>query len=145
MSLPTPDTNTLWDIVEIYESAKKDPNILNEYPKEFSAILAAALKKNERSTAGVNSIADIENEITNIREELETFGNQLKHDEDGQLMVAYMRLKTQVLTKMIDIQERTFNLKTMKQFQERVLTAFDKILTAEQRTKVTHLLEGKDI
>lgn len=147
MDYPKIDPSSIWGMVEFVEAAKKQPELLTSadcpYPKEFMEIIRSHLNKDKAKAVTATSFEDIEAEIQGIYNELDEFRAALDSDEDGQVFVSYMRLRAQLLTKMVDIKERIYNAKSMKIFQDRVLAGIDKICTAEQRTAFMDYLEGK--
>lgn len=134
-------------MVEFVEAVKTQPELLTSdqcpYPKEFTEIVRDALFKSKAKVAVTSSLEDIENQIAEIQEDLEDFRGSLNADEDGQIFVSFMRLKGQLLVKLVDVKERVYNAKKMKEFQDRVLKALDTLCTPEQKTRLIEILEGK--
>lgn len=151
MKYPHIDQNSIWGMLEFVESVKQSPELLQDpecpYPAEFTALIAKITpkaKKDKTELEGEKSgFDDIDQEIKTIYEELDDFKDGLGADTEGQVYVSYMRLRAQLLTKMLEVKERLYNVKSMKLFQERLLKGVDAVLTPEQRTKFIEYLEGK--
>lgn len=147
MEYPQIDRSSIWSVVEFVEASKKQPELLTDnscpYPKEFLDFVRSVVNKDKAKGATTNSIEDLEDEIRNIYTELDDFKASLNSDSEGQVYVSYMRLRATLLTKMVEVKERVFNLRSMKLFQDRVLAGLDKICTPEQRTEFIAYLEGK--
>lgn len=125
-------TETVWDFVEFVERAKKDPNLLEDVslPPEFVKLVRPLILAEVGKT---KDITDLETEISELYREVNDFKpGTLDDDRDAQQQ--YLKLKAGLIGKLVDLKERTWNLRTLKNFQDRVLLAVDKVLTAEQRT-----------
>lgn len=148
MEYPKIDRSSIWAVVEFVEAAKTQPELLTSgecpYPKEFMEIVRSLFNKDKAQAAvTATSMEDLENEIANIYNELDEFKTAIDQDAEGQVYVSYMRLRASLLTKMVEVKERIYNIKSMKAFQDRVLAGLDAICTPEQRTKFMDYLEGK--
>lgn len=145
MTYPKIDNTSIWALVEFVEAVKKQPELLDQnacpYPEPMIQIIKDALYKEKAHTSATSSIEDLEKQIADIYEELDEFKNGLDADQEGQVFVSYMRLRGQLLSKMVDIKERVYNIKKMKEFQDTVIKILETVCTAEQRTKVMEMLE----
>jgi hypothetical protein len=84
-------------------------------------------------------INDLETEISDLYKEVNEFKpGSLDDDRDAQQQ--YLKLKAALIGKLVDLKERTWNLRTLKNFQDRVLLAIDKVMSAEQRTEFMKIL-----
>ncbi len=148
MEYPKIDRSSIWAMVEFVEAAKTQPELLTNgdcpYPKEFMEIIRSLFNKDKAVKAvTASSMEDLEEEIQSIYNELDEFKSAIDTDKDGQVYVSYMRLRATLLTKMVEVKERIYNVKSMKTFQERLLKGLDAVCTAEQRTNFIEYLEGK--
>lgn len=148
MEYPKIDRSSIWAMVEFVEAAKTQPELLTNpdcpYPAEFMTIVRSLFNKDKAKEASASTFEDLEDEIKNIYNDLDEFKTAIDQDSEGQVYVAYMRLRAQLLTKMVEVKERIYNAKSLKQFQDRVLQGIDKICTPEQRTQFMEYLEGKN-
>lgn len=131
------DLDSIWKVVEFVEEVRSSPEKLTEstYPEPFKELIRKALNVEKAKKAVGTSIEDLETQIADIYTELDDFKDGLDSDEEGKLFVQYMRLRAALLTKMVEIKERVYSLKTMKTFQDRVVAIMDTLLTPDQRTK----------
>lgn len=129
---------TLWDFVEFVERAKKDPNLLEDIslPPEFVKLVRPIIYVDQAKAKDIN---DLETEITELYKEVNDFKPSTL-DEDREAQQQYLKLKAGLISKIVDLKERTMNLRTLKNFQDRVLLAVDKVMTAEQRTEFMKIL-----
>lgn len=149
MSYPKIDGSSIWAVLEFVEQAKASPEILNDkelpYPTEFINLVKSIAIKVQAKKAVASTIEELEQQVTDIYDELDDFKAAINMDENGQVFVSYMRLRGQLLAKLVEIKERIFNVKKMKEFQDQVLKALDMICTAEQKTKLIDILEGRTV
>lgn len=124
---------SVWDFVEFVERAKKDPNLLEDVnlPSEFVKLVKPLIQTDNAKSKDIN---DLETEISELYKEVNDFKpGTLDDDRDAQQQ--YLKLKAALIGKLVDLKERTWNLRTLKNFQDKVLLAIDKVMTAEQRTE----------
>lgn len=135
-------TESMWDMVEFVQRLKKEPDLLETggYPPEFVAIVRPLVQ-----TAAVKSqtIEDVMTEIQNLYQELNQFSPGIMA-EDRETYTQYLKLKASLISKIVELKERSMNLRTIKTFQDRVLLAVDKVLTVEQRTEFMQELGVKE-
>ena len=134
-------TETVWDFVEFVERAKKDPNLLEDIslPPEFVKLVRPLI---QAEAGKAKDITDLETEISDLYREVNDFKpGTLDDDRDAQQQ--YLKLKAGLISKLVDLKERTLNLRTLKNFQDKVLLAVDKVMTAEQRTEFMNILGDK--
>lgn len=129
---------SVWDFLEFVERVKKDPNLLEDVnlPPEFTAVIRP-LFQTEAAKSG--DLTSLEDEITTLYKEVNDFKPTiLSDDRDAQQQ--YLKLKASLIGKLVDLKERTWNLRSIKSFQDKILLAVDKVLTAEQRTEFMKIL-----
>lgn len=133
--------DAILDFMEFIETLRAEPERLDDGSllPEFVEIIKPLVVKVETKT---QSIGDLESEILQLNSELNqfkpTFGIT---EEDREQQQQYIKLKASLINKLVDLKERTMNLRAMKSFQDKVLLAVDKIMTAEQRTAFMEELE----
>jgi hypothetical protein len=132
------NNESVWDFVEFVERAKKDPNLLEDVnlPSEFVKLVKPLIQTDNAKGKDIN---DLETEISDLYKEVNEFKpGSLDDDRDAQQQ--YLKLKAALIGKLVDLKERTWNLRTLKNFQDRVLLAIDKVMSAEQRTEFMKIL-----
>lgn len=137
--LPTIPNDIIWQLLEIVEAVKKEPELADSlsYPHDFLKLL--------KTLGNVNKVAnktleDLETEIASLYTELDDFKNIIP-EGDNDATIAYLKLKAVLITKLVDLQERTYNLKRQKQFESTLLAAIDVCMNAEDRTKLMRYLD----
>ena len=132
------NNESVWDFVEFVERAKKDPNLLEDVnlPSEFVKLVKPLIQTDNAKGKDINNL---ETEISDLYKEVNEFKpGSLDDDRDAQQQ--YLKLKAALIGKLVDLKERTWNLRTLKNFQDRVLLAIDKVMSAEQRTEFMKIL-----
>lgn len=132
------NNETVWDFVEFVERAKKDPKLLEDVslPSEFVVLVKPLIIADNTKGKDIN---DLETEISDLYAEVNEFKPGM-FDDDRDAQQQYLKLKAALIGKLVDLKERTWNLRTMKSFQDKVLLAIDKVMTAEQRTEFMKIL-----
>ena len=74
----------------------------------------------------------LEAESNKLFKDLTDAGDQLTSDDAAEMM-SYFRTKTNLLEKIVSIQERAANLKKLHQFYGAVLTVMEDLMDADQR------------
>lgn len=131
---------SIWDFLEFIERVKANPDLLNsdQYPPEFVQVVKPMVATGKASG---QSIEDLATEIQSLYEELNAFKPVFSAtDEDREGQQQYLKLKASLIGKLVDLKERTMNLRTLKTFQDKVLLAVDKVMSAEQRTEFMKVL-----
>lgn len=129
---------TVWDFIEFVERAKKDPNLLDDVsiPPEFVKLVRPLIQTDEAQS---KTLEDLGSELTELYKEVQDF-KPATFDDDREAQQQYLKLKAALIGKLVDLKERTWNLRTLKTFEDKVLLAVDKVLTAEQRTEFMKIL-----
>lgn len=134
------DKESIWNFLEFIERVKANPDLLNDnqLPPEFVQTVRPLIAVGK---ATGQTIEDLATEIQSLYEELNAFKpifSATEEDREGQQQ--YLKLKASLIGKLVDLKERTMNLRTMKSFQDKILLAVDKVMTAEQRTEFMKVL-----
>jgi hypothetical protein len=116
----------------------KDPAYLDNPACPYDQETKGFLKLMLGAPGGAPAVAletaeDLEKQLNEIYSGLVQFGNQqgLKDQSDR---IAWAKAVTGILDKVITLKERTINMKNYSDFQKRVLTVLDGLLTPAQRT-----------
>lgn len=88
---------------------------------------------------GASKWAELASEAEGLFQELRDFRDGIPI-EDTKDRLAYYRTATVLLDKMVALGERSLNLRNVSEFQEKVVSVFDQIMTPEQRTRATEML-----
>lgn len=133
-------TESIWDFVEFVEKAKAQPELLesDQLPPEFVNLVRPLIQS---QGAKAQTIDDLMTEIQTLYNELNQFSPGIM-SEDRETYTQYLKLKASLIAKIVELKERTLNMRTIKSFQDRALLAIDKVLTADQRTEFMKTLEG---
>lgn len=131
-------TESIWDFVELMQRLKTEPELLDtdQFPPEFRSLVKPLLQSN---SAKAQTIDDLMTEINSLYQELNNFSPGIA-ENDRETYTQYLKLKASLIGKIVELKERTMNLRSIKVFQDRVLAAVDKVLTAENRTEFMALL-----
>lgn len=131
---------SIWDFMEFMERVKANPDLLDsdQYPPEFVKMIKPLIAVGKART---QTIEDLETEILSLYAELNEFRPVFGvSDEDREGQQQYIKLKASLIGKVVDLKERTLNLRTLKSFQDKVLLAVDKVMSPEQRTDFMKVL-----
>ena len=82
---------------------------------------------------------DLEAELNQLYHDLRTYSGTVE-EGDAKEKMAYFRTATSLLDKMVGLSERAHNVKSVSDFQARVIAVFDEILSGEQRTRAMEML-----
>jgi len=131
-------TESIWDFVQLMQRLTTEPELLDtdQFPPEFRALVKPLL---QTTVAKAQTIDDLMTEIQSLYNELNQFSPGIL-EADRETYTQYLKLKTSLIGKIVELKERTMNLRTVKTFQDRVLAAVDKVLTSEQRTEFMNIL-----
>jgi hypothetical protein len=158
---PQFDADMLLPIKLALTSISEDPLWLERpdcpYEKEVSELLWAmwlTFRTKPRQTrevssgeggAGENAIG-VEDKWRNVADELTELFNGLKEAKEDTLdmevkeKLNYYRVATSLLEKITGLGERAMNVRAVSEFQAKVLSVFDEVLTPEQRTRAMEKL-----
>lgn len=144
---PLPE-NAVFALDVILKRLAEDPYLLEEPDCPYTAEEKAFLSK---FVAEVSAIEEADEETGNKWDRLERESNALFKalTETGQALdmkdhtekMAYFRTATSLLDKIVSIQERTANLRSIHKFHEMVLAIMEDTLDAGQRTTVMDRLQ----
>lgn len=139
MTLPVISNDIIWQFLEIVEAVKKEPSLTEgmTYPHDFLKLLKT--QGNVNKVTG-KTLEDLETEVASLYTELDEF-KEIIPVGDNDATIAYLKLKATLIGKLVDLQERVFNAKRIKQFENAVLAAVDAVMTPEQRTNFMRYLD----
>lgn len=139
-NLPTIDNAIIWQVLEIVEAVKKDPSVSDTltYPHDFLKLLKTLGNVNKVSG---KTLEDLETEIASLYTELDEFRNSMEDEDGNDLKIAYLKLKAVLIGKLVDLKERVYNMKQIKQFETTVLAAIDAVMTPDQKTNFMRYLD----
>lgn len=134
-------SESIWDFVELMQRLKTEPELLDsgQFPPEFVTIVRPLI---QTGVAKAQTIDDLMTEIQSLYQELNQFSPGIMA-EDRETYTQYLKLKASLISKIVELKERTMNLRSIKVFQDRVLLAVDKVMNAEQRTEFMKVLDLK--
>lgn len=146
-TVPVIDAQAIWAVIELLELLEKQPELLKSslpYPDPFVDLLKKLVKIHNKPTEKEpGKELTLEQEIALLRAEIDEYKDIAKSSEDETVFSSYVKLRVSVLNKVLEFQERIFNLSQMKEFEQKVLKAVDVVLTPEQKTNFIQLLEEK--
>lgn len=82
----------------------------------------------------------LERDTRTLLAELQGFAREIPA-ADAKERMAYFRTATSLMEKLVELAERSLNLKQMSDFQRAVLAVFDQILDPQQRTAAMRLMK----
>lgn len=133
-------SESIWDFLEFVEKVKLQPELLesDQLPPEFVRAIKPLIQVKKATN---QTIEDLATEIQQLYTELNEFKPLFTGgEEDRDAQQQYLKLKAALISKLVDLKERTVNLRTLKSFQDKVLLAVDKVMDAEQRTEFMKVL-----
>jgi hypothetical protein len=119
----------------------------SDYSDELKAALRALTGVGGRSEkvdlfTGNDDLTVIEGEIQELLNQVK--GMSASFDKlDANEKIQFIKGATALWEKLISLKERTLNLKSMKEFQGRIMEVMQEYLTAEQREKLLANLSGE--
>lgn len=133
----------VWAIEIILKAAAEDPEYLEDSPYSendvrFLRELTGEVLLDETDDEGV-AWDDLETQTKRLYRDLMREQNNLNVKDNAEKM-SFFRTATQLLDKLVGIQERAANLKQIHAFHDTVMRVMDDILDAGQRTKVQEML-----
>lgn len=136
----------------LLQKIKEDPDYLEfaPYDAEEKAILDIILAPHMRRDLledddlefEENKWELLEQESKSLFKMLKEHGGSLGKGDSTADRMAYFRTATQLLEKIVAIQERCANLRQINHFHTTVLTVMEDTLTTDQRTQVLQRLKG---
>ena len=131
----------------ILQNLAEDPEYLELSPYSTEEVSFLTRLAGPAAAEDVEEISDedkwtrLEKESNALFKALTEAGKTLQTGDKAQQM-SYFRTATQLLDKIVGIQERTANLKQIHQFHHTVLTIMEDVLEPGQRTSVMERLKG---
>lgn len=124
-------------IVLLAELQGQDPEYLlrSPYSDDFLEIFTVKNQVLTVDTTDMTKWEKLEHESNELFDALTAAGKDLK-DKDNAERMAYFRTSTQLLERIVGIQERALNLKKLAEFQQLVLSIMDDVLDGDQRAQV---------
>lgn len=131
------------------ELQKEDPNYIfgghfpapiEELFKGLHAVQGVLMVADEPDLDGMTKWEKLEHESNELFSALTEAGKGIK-DRDNAERMSYFRTATQLLERIVGIQERALNVKKLAEFQQIVLSIMDDVLDGDQRTAVRKRLE----
>lgn len=118
------------------------------YTKEMKALLGrlrtslsgSAPKVSFFGRSGSNYQALLD-EILSLYEELNDFGQSLTTEDTAETM-SYLRTKTSLIQKIVEMSERALGLKRLSEFQNTMMDIMENVLNPDQRTQVMDKLRA---
>lgn len=133
---PLPE-KTDWALKVIMANLEEDPDYLKSldcpYPQDVIDIL-------DRNTRETGEDIDLVIELEQVYRELRDRKNKLGKDDHAEAM-AYFRTATQLMEKLLGLQEKAVGLRQMQQFQRVVLGAMEDLMDADAREELTKRLK----
>lgn len=118
------------------------------YSKEMKALLSR-LKASSSAGAGETPFFGrsgdkwqaLLDEILNLYQELNDFGANLSTEDTAETM-SYLRTKTSLIQKIVEMSERALGLKRLSEFQNTMMDIMENVLDPDQRTQVMDKLRA---
>lgn len=113
-----------------------DPELCSALKELFIAFRTKqVIETRETATidGAVDKWANLEAELNTLFSELRNYSGSIE-EGDAKEKMAYFRASTSLLEKIVGLSERAHNVKSVSDFQSKVISIFDEILTPEQRT-----------
>lgn len=136
--LPGFDEKTLYDLQVLHLKVMEDPDLLDQsdYPDFLKDLL--------RGTSEVTPLElvdlDLEQESARLFKELQDAKEEFNVDDHSEKM-AYFRVSTSLLDKLVSMRERARHVKEISQFYRTVLAIFEEMLEPGQITEVRNRLD----
>lgn len=151
---PTVKDETILSLNVVVQNLEKDPNYLENTDCPYSDTVKAFFKRKIEHNGSSNIAIDLfekeegETDLDKLKEQiqavindLEDFGRKLTVSESTDKM-GYFRTKTALIEKLVNMQERTFNIKEINDFRNILLGFMNEVLTKDQVTTLMQRLDG---
>lgn len=148
---PDLDHETILPVKIAVENAKQDDSYLEDAPWDeeittFIRKLAGEAVEAHTDSAllqnnGSEKWKTIEAEAASLYEDLREFGRELSTEDHTEKMSFY-RTSTQLLEKIVSINERAMGLRHVAEFQDEIMAIMEDILSPDQRTEVMSRLRS---
>jgi hypothetical protein len=139
---PRLDDKTNWTLQVIMKGLMQDPKYLEGagYPKDLEDFLSGRASRVDVSNIEVEAL-DVPAEINSLFRDLKEQRNTFAASDSSEKM-AYFRVATSLLEKLVTLTERANRVQQVGQFYSLVLGVFDEFLSADDILKVRQRLEG---
>lgn len=134
---PTLDDRAIWALNIIAAGLKEDPGYLigAGYPTEVLTLLGGgagpgrvmAIDTIETSLEGLDVMAEVEALFTDLKAERQLFSTK-----DASEKMAYFRISTALLEKLVALKERASNVRQIGKFYSEVLAVMEEVMTPGQ-------------
>lgn len=160
MSYPTLDLNAVMNLLPIREQLSADPEFLDKPDCPYGADIRAALKtlfppdtevkatakSGRKGGKGKNEISEeqaavIEAEATALLQELKDLKPPAGKGFDHDTKISIIKAKTALIEKVVNIQERFFNIRKVSTFMKTVINILDKMVEPDKRNDFLKELE----
>lgn len=118
------------------------------YSKEMKALLIRFRTSSGSSNTRANFFGRtgdkwqaLLDEILNLYQELNDFGANLSTEDTAETM-SYLRTKTSLIQKIVEMSERALGLKRLSEFQNTMMDIMENVLDLDQRTQVMDRLRA---
>lgn len=144
---PTLREETVAVLNTILQQIDKDPGYLSSPECPYSDLAKQVLGKFKSSAEvvdifeGKDEVLVIDQQIHAIINDLESVGSTLGSADQAEKL-NYFKVKTTLLEKLINMRERTFNLKELNEFRSTILAFLDEVCTKDQITDLMKRLDG---
>lgn len=147
---PEITADSLLPVHFIIDKMLDDPLALERPACKYTAETVASLRSlwSKMEGRSVREVVEDE-EIRGLDEELGRLLGDLRkvshvlEPNDAKEQLNYVRTAAVLIAKITDLQERMANIKSVTEFQAKVVAVFDEILSPEQRTQAVERLERK--
>lgn len=139
-----PDINEaeFWKLQILRQHLEDDPEYFDHPDCPYSeTVKEFFLKQDQESASGEVSLSSLEQETITLFRELKEFGDMLNVEDVAERM-SYYRTRTSLLDKILTIQKGFADVKAVHEFQNRVLSVVEEVLTPDQRTAVMERLKN---
>ena len=146
---------TLLPFKAVRDALENDPEYLDNekcpYPNEVKDFLRLLAPQPIIGPAKSVSILDgatdkwaaIEREAIKLYDQIAEVGERLKKSGNPDKLISFFRTRTQLLEKIVGLQERALGLKQLHEFQSIVLDFIENHVSPEDRTKLMNVLREK--
>lgn len=151
---PSIRDETIMTMKVVVENMKQDPDYLDQRECPYSETVKTFFRDRGEGKEKRGNIEDlfsleenetdldkIEDQIKAIINDLEAFGRKLDISESTDKM-GYFRTKTALIEKLLNMQERVYNIKEINDFKMTLIGFMDEILSKDQITDFMTRLDG---
>lgn len=146
---------TIMSLTAVVGMMEKEPGYLDSPECPYSDDIKNFFRKKiEYGGSGKKEVPDIfkleegESDLDKLKEQiqaiindLEDFGRKLDVSDSTDKM-GYFRTKTALIDKLVNMQERVYNIKEVQDFRNTILAFMSEVLTKDQVTQFMQRLDG---